>query len=99
MRFLSQKPPLLSQNPRFCLIMRNLSQNATFVSNCDICLKLRIIDGQASGVYELILFKLCMQVAYWPPLMIGYMVFTIKAQTKASMAFKGNFGVNGPILF
>ena len=40
-----------------------------------------------------------MQVAYWPPLMICYMAFTIKGQTKAATAFKGNFGVYGPILF
>ena len=40
-----------------------------------------------------------MQVAYWPPLMICYMAFTIKGQTKAATAFKGNFSVYGPILF
>ena len=40
-----------------------------------------------------------MQVAYRPLLMICYMAFTIKGQTKAAMAFKGNFGVYGPILF
>ena len=51
------------------------------------------------GFYGLILFKLCMQVAYWPLLMICYMAFTIKGQTKAAAAFKGNFGVYGPILF
>ena len=51
------------------------------------------------GVYEPILFKLCMQVAYWPLLVICYMTFTIKGQTKAAATFKGNFGVYGPILF
>ena len=51
------------------------------------------------GVYGPILFKLCMQVAYWPPLMICYMAFTIKGQTKAATAFKGNLSVYGPILF
>ena len=40
-----------------------------------------------------------MQTAFWPPLMICYMAFTIKGQTKAAVAFKGNFGVYGPILF
>ncbi len=40
-----------------------------------------------------------MQVAYWPPLMICYMAFTIKGQTKAATAFKDNFSVYGPILF
>ena len=40
-----------------------------------------------------------MQVAYRPSLMIYYMAFKIKGQTKAAMAFKGNFGVYGPILF
>ena len=43
--------------------------------------------------------KLCMQVAYWPLLIICYMAFTIKGQTKAAMAFKGNFGVYKLILF
>ena len=51
------------------------------------------------GVYGLILFKLCMQVAYWPGLMICYMAFTIKGQTKAAAAFKVNISVYGPILF
>ena len=45
------------------------------------------------GVYGPILFKVCMQVACWPSLMICYMAFTIKGQTKAAAAFKGNFGV------
>ena len=31
--------------------------------------------------------------------MICYMAFTIKGQAKAATAFKGNFGVYGPILF
>ena len=43
------------------------------------------------GVYGPILFKLYMQVAYRPLLMICYMAFTIKCQTKAAMAFKGNW--------
>ena len=51
------------------------------------------------GVFGPILFKLCMQVAFKPPLMICYMAFTIKGQTKAAVAFKGNFAVNGPIFF
>ena len=49
------------------------------------------------SVYRLILFKLCMQVAYWPLLMICYMTFTIKGQTKATAACKVNFSVYGPI--
>ena len=32
-------------------------------------------------------------------MMICYMAFTIKGQTKAAAAFKGNFGVYGPIFF
>ena len=40
-----------------------------------------------------------MQVAYRPLLMISYMAFTIKGQTKAAMVFKGNLSVYGPILF
>ena len=51
------------------------------------------------GVYGPILFKLCMEVAHWPQLMICYLAFTIKGQTKAAMAFKGNFGVYRLILF
>ena len=51
------------------------------------------------GVYGPILFKVCMQVADWPSLMICYMAFTIKGQTKATATFKGNFGVYGWILF
>ena len=31
-----------------------------------------------------------MQVAYWPPLMICYMAFTIKGQTKAAAATVAN---------
>ena len=31
--------------------------------------------------------------------MVCYMAFAIKGQTKAAAAFKGNFGVYGPILF
>ena len=34
-----------------------------------------------------------MQVAYWQQLMICYMAFIIKGQSKATAAFKGNFGV------
>ena len=48
------------------------------------------------GVYGPILFKLCMQVAYRPRLMICYM--TIEGQTQATAAFKVNIRVNGPIL-
>ena len=51
------------------------------------------------GVYGPILFELCMQVAYWPLLMISYVAFTIKGQTKAAVAFKGKFSVYGQILF
>ena len=42
------------------------------------------------GVYGPILFKFCMQVAHWPPLLVCYMAFEIKGQTKAAAAFKGN---------
>ena len=42
------------------------------------------------GVYVPILLKLCIQVAYWPPLMICYM------PAKAAAAFKGIHGVYGP---
>ena len=49
------------------------------------------------GIYGPILFKLCIQVAYWPPLMICYIAFTIKRQTKAAVAYKANFGIYGPI--
>ena len=45
------------------------------------------------GVYGPILFKVCMQVADWPSLMICYMAFKIKGQSKATAALKGNFGV------
>ena len=51
------------------------------------------------GIYGPILFKLCVQVAYWSPGTTYYMAFAIKGQTKASAAFKGNFGIYGPILF
>ena len=37
--------------------------------------------------------KLCMQIAYWPRLMISYMAFIIKGQSKATAAFKANFDV------
>ena len=47
------------------------------------------------GVYGPILFKVCMQVADWPSLMICYMAFTIKGQTKATAAFKVNISVYG----
>ena len=49
------------------------------------------------GIYGPILFKLCVEVAYWHSLMFCYMAFTIKGQTKAAVAFKGKFGVYGPI--
>ena len=48
------------------------------------------------GVYGPILFKLCVQVAYWPAGTTCYMAFVIKGQTKAAAAFKGNFGIYGP---
>ncbi len=32
-------------------------------------------------------------------MIICYVAFTIKGQTKAAATFKGNFGVYGPILF
>ena len=51
------------------------------------------IKFQLTGVNGLILFKVCMQVAYWPWLMICYMAFIIKGQSKAAAAFKRNFGV------
>ena len=38
-------------------------------------------------------------VAHWPPLMICCMAATIKGQSKAAAAFKGIFGLYGPILF
>ena len=44
------------------------------------------------SVYGPISSKLCMQIDYWPWLMICYLAFTIKGQTKAAAAFKGNFG-------
>ena len=50
------------------------------------------------GVYGPILFKICIQVAYWPRLIICLMVFKIKGQTKATAAFKVNISVYGPIL-
>ena len=49
------------------------------------------------GVDVPILFKLYMQVAYWPPLIIGYMAVTFKGKTKAAASFKGNFPFYGPI--
>ena len=45
------------------------------------------------GVYEPILFKLCVQVAYLPKGRTCYMAFAIKGQTKATVAFKGINGV------
>ena len=39
-----------------------------------------------------------MQVAYLSPGKSCYMAFTIKGQTKATVAFKGNAGVYGLIL-
>ena len=56
------------------------------------------IKGKFS-VYGPILFKLCVEVAYWHSLMFCYLAFTIKGQTKAAVAFKGKFGIYGPILF
>ena len=40
-----------------------------------------------------------MQIAYRHPGNFCNMAFDIKGQTKAAAAFKGNFGVYGPILF
>ena len=45
------------------------------------------------SVYGPILFKLCVEVAYWHSLMFCYMAFTIKGQIKAAVAFKGKFSV------
>ena len=45
------------------------------------------------SVYGPISSKLCMQIAYWPRMMISYMAFTIKGQTKAAVVLKGSFGV------
>ena len=45
------------------------------------------------GIYEPILFKLCVEVAYWHSLMFCCMAFTIKGQTKAAVALKGKFSV------
>ena len=50
------------------------------------------------GVYGLILFKFCIQVAYCLPGKSCYITFTIKGQTKAAVALKGNFAVYGKIL-
>ena len=61
-------------------------------------IKAAVAFKNVTGVYGPILLKLCMQVTYWPPLMICYVAFTIKGQTKAATAFKGNFSVYGPIL-
>ena len=53
------------------------------------------IKGQAKAaaafkgdfaIYGPILFKLCKQVAYSPQLMIWFVAFTIKGQTKAAEA-------------
>ena len=49
------------------------------------------------SVYGPILFKLCVEVAYWHSLMFCFMAFTIKGQTKAAVAFKDKFSVYGPI--
>ena len=46
-----------------------------------------------SGVYWLILFKICVQVAKRPHLVVCYMALAIKGQTKAVAAFKGINGV------
>ena len=52
-----------------------------------------------SGVYWLILFKICVQVAKRSCLVVSYMALAIKGQTKAAATFKVNYGVYGPILF
>ena len=44
------------------------------------------------GVNGPILFKVCIQIAYWPPLTICYMGFT-SLQSKATATFIGNFGI------
>ena len=36
-----------------------------------------------AGEFKPILLKICMQVAHWPPLIVCYMAFEIKGQTKA----------------
>ena len=46
-----------------------------------------------SGVYWLILFKICVQVAKRSCLVVCYMALAIKGQTKAAMTFKGINGV------
>ena len=47
-----------------------------------------------SSVYWPILFQICVQVAKISCLMVCYMAFAIKGQTKAAAAFKGINGVN-----
>ena len=47
------------------------------------------------GVYGRILFKHCMQLAYWPQFMTSYMAFIIKGQTMAAVAFKDIFSDYG----
>ena len=44
------------------------------------------------------MFKLCMQVAYWPLMMIWCMAFTNGCKINAIAALKGNFGIDGKIL-
>ena len=51
-----------------------------------------------SGVYWLILFKICVQVAKRSCLVVCYMALAIKGQTKAAATFKGINGVYKPIL-
>ena len=46
-----------------------------------------------SGVYWLILFKICVQVAKRSRLVVCYMALAIKGQTKATATFKGINGV------
>ena len=47
------------------------------------------------GKYGRILFKHCMQLAYWPQFMTSYMAFIIKGQTMAAVAFKDIFSDYG----
>ena len=72
-----------------------------------ICYMAFTIKGQTKAtaafkgnfaIHGPILFKLCVQVAYWSPGTTCYMAFAIKGQTKAAAAFKGNFAIYGPIL-
>ena len=47
------------------------------------------------AIYRLILFKFGVQIAYWHLCLVYFMVFTIKGQTKAAVAFKGILAIYG----